>query len=137
MGNLGVKIFWSENMNYNINYYVEKYVLYCSQLCRDEDDYTKEKVKKHNQAMKSLNKLKEEIGIDIQLKNSVYSMLLNNSDIYVQQSAATDCLNNDIHITESLKILKRISNSRDRMASMEAKRILRIWKGEISPDDPF
>ena len=77
------------------------------------------------------------MNTDSQLTESVYSLLLNCEDIYVQQSAATDCLLLKIHIDASVKILKKVSRSRNRMLSMEAKRALLIWKGKIGPYDPF
>lgn len=124
-------------MELTINNCVDEYVLLCSQLCKNEEDYTKEKVSKHNAAMRKLNKLKKNMNTDSQLTESVYSLLLNCEDIYVQQSAATDCLLLKIHIDTSVKILKKVSRSRNRMLSMEAKRALLIWKGKIGPYDPF
>ena len=137
MGNLGVALFWGEDMKLKTNDYVDEYIILCSQLCKKAEDYTKEKVAKHNMAMKKIEKLKKHMYLDAQLTESVYSILLNCKDPYVQQTAATDCLLLKIHVDASVKILKSISRCGDRMSAMEAKRTLLIWKGKINPSDPF
>lgn len=124
-------------MKLTIDNCVDKYVILCSQLCKTEEDYTKEKVSKHNIAMRKINKLKKSMYANPQLAEGVYGILLKCEDIYIQQTAATDCLLLKIHIDESIKILKRISKCSNRMLSMGAKRTLLIWEGKLNPYDPY
>ena len=124
-------------MSREIYRYVEKYIELCSLLCKHEADYTKENIKIHNKAMKELNKLIAEISNDIEKAKCMYEVLLSQEDVHIKQLAATDCLNFNIYVKEAVKILKKISTSGNRMASMGAKRTLRIWKGELDPSDPF
>ena len=125
-------------MEYNVESYIEKYVLLCSKMCKKPDDYLdKKNVKKHNEAMKSLNKLTEELYKNTQLSCEVYYVLLNCEDDYVKMCAAADCLKLEIYVKDALKILKRISRSKDKMASMSAERILLVYKGKLAPDEPF
>lgn len=79
-------------MNKDLQYYVQTYLKLSSQLCRTSADYTKEKVKKNNIAMKKLYKLQEELYRDIQLTSAVYEVLLDNEDIFIRQCVATECL---------------------------------------------
>ena len=137
MGDLGVMVFWGESMKYDLNYCVDEYIALCSRLCRKPEDYTKEKVAMHNKCMKKLNALKKDMYTDVQLTECVYSVLLNHKDIYVQQSAATDCLTLNIHISKAIGILKWIIQHGDRMSAMGAKRTLLIWEGKIRASDPF
>ena len=137
MGSLGTSIFWGGCMKLIINDCVEEYIMLCSQLCKKAEDYTKEKVARHNVAMKKLNKLKKNMYMVPELAENVYRVLLNCEESYVQQTAATDCLMINIHVDASVKILKRISSCGDRMSAMGAKRTLLIWEGKLSPSDPF
>ena len=135
---MGYAIFWGRNMNTNnVRSFVDEYILLCTQLCKKADDYTKENVAKHNKAMKKLNVLRKEMYNDIQFAERVYKALLYHPEVYVQQSAATDCLRLNIHTNDSVKILKNICKQGDRMSSMSAKRTLLIWEGKLNPNDPF
>lgn len=117
--------------------YVEYYIKLDSQLCKKKEDYIKEKVAKHNKAMKKLLALKEQIKADKYIAEQVYCLLLCCNDTHVRQSAATDCLSLNIHIEESLQILKDICKNGDRMAAMGAERTLLIWEGKLNPNSPF
>lgn len=124
-------------MKSKTNSYVDEYIMHCSELCKKVEDYTKEKVAQNNRAVKKLNKLRENMHMDIELTKEVYKILLNYEDIHIQQSAATDCLRLNIYTNTSVKILKSISQSGDRMSAMGAERTLLIWEGKLSPDKPF
>ena len=117
--------------------YVEKYISLCSMLCKSPDDYNKNKVNNHNKAIRKLITLREELSKNDILSYKVYSILLENADIYIRQSAATECLNLNIHIEKSEQLLEYIIQKGERMASMGAERTLKIWRGEIKPTDPF
>ncbi len=123
-------------MNKMIEFF-DEYVKYVSQLCKKQEDYTKEKVAKHNKAVKNLLILKKQIKADKIIANEVYDLLLCYDDTNVQQSAATDCLSLNIHIDKSLQILKNVSKNGDTMSSMSAKRTLLIWEGRLNPNSPF
>ena len=116
---------------------VEKYINLCSLLCKDEEDYSRDRIKIHNKAMAELKRLADEIGADMPLAAKVYETLLYSQDAFIQQSAATDCLQLKIHINQAIKTLKRIQKNGGRMAAMTAKRTLLIWNGKLNPDDPF
>ncbi len=116
---------------------IEKYINLCDMMCKEELDYTKEKVKIHNNAMRKMQNLTKGLRSDILLANKVYAVLLQNKDSFIQQSVATECLSLKIHIEASLSILKNISRKGSRMAAMAAKRTLLIWDGKIDPNDPF
>lgn len=124
-------------MNNDLNVFVNEYITLCGQLCKNIEDYTKENVVKHNMAIKKLNSLKERAHADSDFAKKLYHTLLTNNDMYVQQDAATECLFLDIHIATSLKILKKISQGKEKMAAMRAKRTLLIWEGKLNPSDPF
>lgn len=117
--------------------FVERYVSLCSLLCKNESDYTKQKVKIHNKAMAELRSLVDEISADMYLADNIYGKLLHCEESFVQQSAATDCLSLKIHTKQAVKILKRISKYGNRMDAMAAKRTLLIWGGKLDPNDPF
>ena len=124
-------------MNSDLNNYINEYIILCSQLCKHAGDYTKENVARHNNAMKKLCTLKEQLYVDPQLTESVYSALLKSEDTHVQQSAATDCLSLNILINDSVKILRKISRCGNKMSALTAKRALLIHEGKLSPNDPF
>ena len=77
MGYLGTAIFWSRRMKFNTSNYVDEYILLCSRLCKKAEDYTKEKVARHNTAMRRINKLKKSMYMDFELTEEVYKVLLN------------------------------------------------------------
>ena len=117
--------------------FVDEYIHLCSELCKDADEYTKERVRRHNQAMRQLIALKTEISKEADAAPDVYSVLLNHPDPFIQQCAATDCLELNIHVKQSVRLLKRIARSRNKMRAMPAKRTLLIWKGKKDPSAPF
>lgn len=134
---MGIRTFRDTNMNNELSKIIEKYIFLCSQMCKCADDYTKEKVAKHNKAMKALIQLKKKLHADANLTEQVYAVLLKSKDIYVRQSAATECLSLNIYTEESAKILKEICLQGNRMAAMGARRTLLIWEGKLDPNDPF
>ena len=127
MGYLGFKIFWGGNLTI-LEKYVDDYILLCSKLCKDSNDYNRSKVQQNNRAYKKLTRLKLEISKDIATALNVYSILLNDQNVFIQQSAATDCLKLNIHIEESVHVLRNISHSTDRMRAISAKRTLLVWE---------
>lgn len=124
-------------MNTMAEQYSEKYVYLCSLMCKKAEDYTKEKVATNNKAVKRFVKLRKTIQIDLALSREVYDILLQSNDVYVRQSAATDCLSLNIHVKRAVKILKHISRSSDTMTAMGAKRALLMWQGKLDNSSPF
>ena len=114
-----------------------RYMEISSQLCKKPSDYTKEHIRRHNRAMKERMGLAETIAGNLTLAQQVYRILLSQNDLYIRQSAATDCLNLGIHTVQSVEILTEISGSQNRMAAMGAQRALAVWRGEISASEPF
>ena len=127
---------WGVNMSIEEKL-IDQYIGLCDLMCKEESDYTSEKVKLHNKAMKQMQILTQKLSADIDLANKVYAVLLQHEDRFIQQSAATECLSIKIHTKRALCILKEISRKENRMAAMAAKRTLLIWKGKINPHDPF
>lgn len=120
-----------------MNRYVDEYVLLCGQLCMTADDYTKQNVKRHNQAMTKMMRLTEQLRDDIPVAVVVYGELLNYENLFVKQCAASDCLSLGIHTDQAVKVLKMICRKGEKMAAMAAKRSLEIWKGKLDPNAPF
>ena len=98
--------------------------------------HTKRRVKIHNDAVQQFKLLVDEITKDCDLCDSVLAELLQNDDMDIRHSAASLCLKFNIHIVKAEEILEHISKTGHRMASMGAKRALKIWRGEIRPDEP-
>ena len=117
--------------------YIEEYIRLSGFLAKKPSDYTKKTTKKHNKAMKQLLLLEKDLSKNLQLATEVYSILLNNEDLYIKQSAATECLDLRICVDQSIEVLEYIRQNGERMASMGADRILRIWRGELDPSKPF
>jgi len=117
--------------------YIKKYISLRSKVCVKPEDYTKSKIKTHNKAVLELISLVNEIRKNNDLSEEVFSVLLDNEDIYIQQSAATDCLNLNLHVIKAIEILERVKKKGDRMAAMGAERTLKVWRGEIKSDKPF
>jgi hypothetical protein len=120
-----------------MNRYLDAYVMLCGQLCKTADDYTKQNVKRHNQAMTELMRLSEQLCDAMPLAMAVYSELLKHTDLHVKHCAASDCLRIGIHTHQAVKVLKMICRRGDRMAAMAAKRSLEIWNGKLNPNAPF
>ena len=117
--------------------YIDEYVLLCGQLCKAADDYTKQKVKQHNQAMLKLLQLTEELCDDMPMAMEVYDELLKHEDLHIKHYAASDCLRIGIHTRQAVKVLKMVCRKGNRIAAMAAKRSLAIWKGKLDPNEPF
>lgn len=117
--------------------YVEEYLLLCSRLCKTPADYTAEKVKVHNRAMKSLSSLSDEIVADSEVAESVFAVLLRCDDENVKKTAATTCLHIGVQTEEAVRVLETICQSCNRMAAMGAERVLKIWRGEIAANQPY
>ena len=117
--------------------YVQTYVNLCSLLCKEPEDYSPENVIVHNQAMKELLRLTESLQKDMLLALDVYAALLEHEDIYVRHAAATDCLSLNIHIKRAVRVLKIICWTGSKSSKMAAKRVLKIWRKKLTPDQPF
>ena len=117
--------------------YVKKYIELYAKLCKNPDDYAdKSKIRKNNKAARALYVLDSELRKDIVLMEKVYSDLLENEDKCIRQSTASGCLAANLHIKRSVEILEHIARSNDRWEAMPAERTLKIWRGEIDPNDP-
>ena len=80
--------------------------------------------------------LENELSKDIELAEKVYAELLENDDMYTKLCAAAACLHLNLHIEKSVKILENIVMTGDSMSAISADRNLKIWRGEIGPNDP-
>ena len=134
MGYKSDETFWGENMTKDE--YIEKIICLRSKLCQKPDDYTKSKVKIHNKAVRELIATENELGKDIDLAEQVYAVLIESEDMYIKQCAATACLFLNIHIKKAVKILEHQIKRGEVWEAMSAERQLKIWRGEISHNDP-
>jgi len=116
--------------------YVEKIIELWSKLCQKPDDYTKAKVKINNLAIDELIPLIEELTKDHDLSEKVFEELLENNDPFIRQNAASHCLSLNLHIEKSVKTLKGFLKHGKPWEAMGAERSLKIWRGEIGPNDP-
>jgi len=116
--------------------YIEEIIHLSSQLCQKPDDYTKEKVKVHNKAARKLTALENTLDNDLEMAGEVYAELLDNEDTYIKQRSAAACLHLNLHIKKSVKILEYLRKHGERWETMGAERQLKIWRGEIGPNDP-
>ena len=116
--------------------YIEKIIQLSSQLCQKPDDYTKNKVKEHNKAARKLTVLENALANDIEMAKEVFGELLESENMFIKQNAATHCLELSLHIKKSVKILEHICKKGEVWNAMGAERQLKIWRGEIEPDDP-
>ena len=136
MGCLAAKTSWGERMIGDYNQYVDQYIRLISMTCLKPEDYTKDKVKTNNKVMPKLKALCDEIDTDIELAGKVYSKLMHNEDRAIQLRAAGVCLKLNLHIEKAVEILERLTKTGNPWYSMPAERALKIWRGEIGPDDP-
>jgi len=58
-------------------------------------------------------------------------------DFKVQFYAAAHCLELNINTARAEEVLENIIKAGERCAVMDAERNLKIWRGEINPDDPW
>jgi predicted nucleic acid-binding OB-fold protein len=130
------RLFWAKNMNIEEKL-IEEYIRLCNLMCKEASDYTNEKVKVHNNAMKQMQSLTQTLRADMDLASKVYAVLLEHEDCFIRQSAATECLSIKIHTKHAISILKEIGKKGNKMAAMAAKRTLLIYKGKMNPDAPF
>ena len=120
-------------------YYVEKYIQYRSKMCQSPDDYGIINTRVHNKAVDNLNSLIAEMLKDIDVTKKVYSILLENENSFIQQNSAGECLEltPPIHVEKSIEILEHTIQYGEIWEIMGAERTLKIWRGEINPDDPW
>ena len=115
--------------------YVDKFIELHSKTCRKVEDYGNESkisTRMHNIAMRKLNALYAEIDQNLDIAAKVYSELLLNENIDIQQSAAASCLHLNIYTTEAEATLERIIKTGHVMASRGSETILQNWRDKIN-----
>ena len=116
--------------------YIEKIIYLNSQLFKSPDDYTKEKVKEHNKAARKLAALERTLVNDMEMAREVYGELLNSKDNFTRSNAAAWCLQLKIHTDKAIKVFEYLKKHGKRWEVMGAERQLKIWSGEIGPNEP-
>ena len=134
MGHKSIEIFWGGRMKKEE--YIEKILYLNSQLCQKPDDYSKEKVKGHNNAARKLFALENVLANDIEMAKAVYRKLMESEDEFTKSNAAARCLQLKIYTDKALEIIEYRRKHGERWEAMGAERQLKIWRGEIGPDDP-
>ena len=134
MGPENIKVSWGGCMNYDD--FFNKYVSLLGKIYKRESDYLEIKTRVHNRAMRQLIALEEELSRNIPMAEKLYFELMKNEDEYIQWHASASCLSLGILVEESLKILDDIIANGDRWMLWHAERTLKIWRGEIRPDQP-
>ena len=114
--------------------YSEKYKLYCADLdvdIDDEDYGSRERLRKHNNAMYKLSKLYHEIE-SIEDKSFLFK-LLQSDDSCVKINVAAHCLGLGVYVKDALAVLKKESkNKQNRLLAFNAKSCLEVYKKEGS-----
>lgn len=108
--------------------YKNKYL----ELCQNINlGFSKEDVRKHNNAMEKLEKLLSVVRE--KEDNSFLLELLENDDIKVRSLVASHCLRLGIYTKKAKKILKEVSkNKYASILAFNAKTTLELWKkGEL------
>ena len=138
MGFKSLKIFWGASMTKNCKYYVDKYLKTLSKICFSPSDYSDPKfsTRVHNRAIDQFNLLEVVIEENLELANEVYSELMEINDIKVKFYASAYCLKLNINVERAEEILEHIRKTGEKWIALYAERNLKIWRGEIDPDDP-
>lgn len=97
-------------MNEKVKKIIEKHI--ASDLIIESVAMTTD-FKTHNKEMKNLRKLLEITSQDKELCNKVYSQLLVNENVVTLLNSASECLQLNIFINESINILKSLSKRKD------------------------
>lgn len=119
------------------NEYIEK-IIYLSSLCAQRpEDYGKINIKIHNKAARKLTKLEDDLASDIEMAKEVYGELIESDNNFIKKNAAALCLELKIHTDKAVKVFKYFKKHGERWEAMGAERQLKIWRGEIGPNDPF
>ena len=107
--------------------YYNLFVQLSLQQCTKNDYANKQKVKKHNEAAKKLNKLQDEMKQNI--REETLCMLLNHEDDRVKINAASFCLHSKVLVEQSVLTLKKIiADSDDSTICFSAKMLLQKYK---------
>ena len=120
-------------------YYVGEFLKTLSKMCLSPDDYENPKLttKVHNRAVDQYRIIKAVLEENHELAEKVYSELMEINDVKVQFYAAAHCLELNINTARAEEILENIERTGEKWAVMFAERNLKIWRGEINPDDPW
>ena len=114
--------------------YSERYKLYCADLdinIDDEDYGSRERLRKHNNAMDKLSKLYHEIE-NVDDKSFLFEVL-QSDDACVKINVASHCLGLGIYVKEALAVLKKESKSKqNKLLAFNAKSCLAVYKKEGS-----
>ena len=103
--------------------YYNLFVELSLQQCTKNDYANKQKVKKHNAALKKLNNLRDEMKQNV--SEEIVHMLLNHDDDRVKVNAAAFCLQSKILIEQAFFTLEKIINiSDDSSICFSAKMLL-------------
>ena len=104
--------------------YYSLFVQECSKLCRISDFSDPKRVHLHNESMKRINHLKEDL-IKYGRSDILYE-LMRYKDEMVQMNAAAICLQLGIYIDEALIVLSRIEKeTTDKSIQFTCKTLLR------------
>lgn len=107
--------------------YYNLFVELSQQQCKKNDYVNKLKVKKHNAALRKLNRLQDEMSKNV--NNDMLCMLLNHEDDRVKVNAASFCLKSKILVEKSTIALKKvIDNSDDSTICFSAKMLLKKYQ---------
>ena len=120
-------------------YYVDKFLKTLSKIRLWPSDYENPKLttRAHNRAVDQYNILEIIMKENHELAAKVYLELMEIKDFKVQFYAAANCLELNINTARAEKVLENIIKAGERCAVMFAERNLKIWRGEINPDDPW
>ena len=100
------------------------------------DDKRKIPTRVHNKATQKLINIKEKLRTMPQLEKEVFAELIKADDEFIRQSSAARCLLIGILEDEALLVINDIIAHGSYSNAFLAKRVLKIWRGEIDPSKP-
>lgn len=89
----------------------EYFIELCSYLCRKEDYKDKKKIKRHNEAIQKLNKLKTTMLSTSDKSKEVWKRLLCYNDDMVRLLSASICLDESLYNDEAKNVLLELAMS--------------------------
>ena len=136
MGPLGVKVFWGDRMKNDKESVVNEILELYEKTTKGPDDKRKIPIRVHNKATQKIIEIKENLRATPQLEKEVFAELIKHDDEFVRQNSAARCLLIGILEDEALLTLNDIIAHGSHSNAFLAKRVLKIWRGEIDPSKP-
>lgn len=136
MGSLGVEVFRGECMKNEKESVVNEILELYEKTIKGPDDNRKIPNRIHNKATRKLIEIEEKLRTMPQLEKEVFAELIKNDDEFIRENSAARCLLIGILEDEALLVINDIIAHGSYSNAFLAKRVLKIWRGEIDPNKP-